>query len=135
MSAGRDKLVRDLVIVQATGVRRVGLLRSVERQFRGLDQRWKKRLERHFRNYCTPNTTLPPEQFKSEGRFPTGGLRSKEVQVFAFKAFQHRLYGVVESVNGIPTFVGMELVEDKKTNRADQDLLRRVARNFAPYSN
>ena len=36
-------------------------------------------------------------------------------------------------LGGIGAFVGMELVTDKKRDKADQALLARVARNSRPY--
>jgi hypothetical protein len=133
MGAGLDRLAQDLIMVQQTGSRRVGLLTEVHAQFEALEVRWKRKLERHFKHYGIPGTTMPKEHFNSEGRHPTGGPRSKEVHIYAFKAFQCRIYGVVVPIRGFPTFAGLELVNDKKKNRADQDLLRRVARRFGQY--
>ena len=75
---------------------------------------------------------MPQEHFKSEGRFPTGGKPSRNVHVFVFKAYQCRIYGVTVPLNGIETFVGMEIV-NKKEDDADQALLLRIARNSRPY--
>jgi hypothetical protein len=47
--------------------------------------------------------------------------------------YQCRIYGVTVQLKGVATFVGMEIVTDKKTDRADQSLLRRVARNSRPF--
>ena len=134
MGAGLDALARTLVMVQNTGCRRVGLLPAVEKAFRSrsVEERYRKRLERHFRNYGIPGTTMPQEHFKSEGRFPTGGKPSRNVHVFVFKAYQCRIYGVTVPLTGIETFVGMEIV-NKKEDDADQALLLRIARNSRPY--
>jgi hypothetical protein len=132
MGAGRDRLIAELIMVQQTGYRWVGLMSDVNREFQRLDKRWRSKLERHFRNYGIQGTTMPQEQFKSEGRFPTGGPESQMLQVYAFKAFQHRIYGATISLEGRETFVGMELVT-KKQDKADQELLRRVAQRFRPY--
>lgn len=120
-------------MVQQTGHRRVGLLRDVHRQFEQLEDRWKRKFENHFKNYGIPNTRMPQEHFNSEGRFGTGGPQSKNIQLFAFKAFQHQIYGVTIPYEGFETFVGLKLITDKKTNKADQRLLKRVAEGFAPY--
>ncbi len=135
MGAGLDALARDLVMVPNTGCRRVGLLSAVDKVFRSrrLDKRYRKRLERYFKNYGIPGTTMPQEHFKSEGRFPTGGRPSRDVHVFVFKAYQCRIYGVTVPLKGVETFIGMEIVTDKKTDVADQELLQRVARNSRPY--
>jgi hypothetical protein len=135
MGAALDALARTLVMVQNAGCRRVGLLPAVEKVFRSrsVEERYRKRLERYFGNYGIPGTTMPQEHFKSEGRFPTGGKPSRDVHVFVFKAYQCRIYGVALPIKGVETFVGMEIVTDKKQDDADQGLLRRVARNSRPY--
>ncbi len=88
---------------------------------------------RHFTNYGIPGITLPPEQFKSEGRYPTGGPQSKDVQVFVFKAFQCRIYGVTTTFQGVETFVGLEILTNKKTDRVSDAFLRGIARKSALY--
>ena len=133
MGIGHDKLVRELVMVQSSGHKHVGLMPDVYKVYVGLDKRWRSKLERHFRNFGIPGTTMPKEHFNSEGRHPTGGKQSKEVQVCAFKAFQHRIYGVVVGIKNVETFVGLKIVEDKKRDRADQELLKRIAQNIGPY--
>lgn len=134
MGAGLDALVRDLIMVQETGRRRVGLLPDVHEVFCELETRWRVRFERYFTTFGTPGLILPPEHFKPEGRFPTGGPKSRDVMVSVFKAYQCRIYGVTVQLNAVATFVGMEIVTNKKTDRADQELLRRVARNSQPFS-
>jgi len=133
MGAGNEELARVLVMVQDTGCRHVGMLPHVHRDFERLDERWRKKLERHFRNYGIEGTSMPPEQFKSEGRHPTGGVRTRDIQLWAFKAFQTRLYGTVVGIRGVQTFAGLELITDKKQQTADQELLKRVAKDFAQY--
>ena len=133
MGAGYERLLGELIMIQDTGQRRVGMLPKAHEEFMACDERWRKKLERHFRNYGVPGTSMPHEHFNSEGRYPTGGPQSRNVQVCAFKAFQHRVYGVVMAVRSFETFVGLKVVEDKKRNRADQELLARVAKSFAPY--
>jgi hypothetical protein len=133
MGAQRDRLIADLVYLQKTGYRWVAMTPEAAKAFRKVDFRWRKRLERHFRNYGVRDATLPPEALASEGRHATGGAGSRDVLVLAFKAFQHRLYGVVTTIGEKKTFIGLRLITDKKTDRADQALLRRVAQDFLPY--
>ena len=133
MGAGRDALARDLVMVQKTGCRRVGLLPAVHKVFRELETRDKSRLERHFNNYGVPGTTLPPEHFKSQGRFPTGGRQSKNVQIFVFKSFQVRIYGVTIRVDGVEIFVGLDILTDKKKDRVEAAFLGRIAQKARSY--
>ena len=132
MGAGHDKLLRDLVMVQDDGCRRVGFLPDAHVDFLAIEERQRKKLERHFRNYGVPGTSMTREHFNSEGRHSIGDVRGKSVHVCVFKAFQDRVYGVVTDVHGVETFVGVKVAR-KKTDRADQALLARVARSFAPY--
>ncbi|MEW2917242.1 hypothetical protein AB1A64_09220 [Ruegeria sp. ANG10] len=67
------------------------------------------------------------EQFKHEGKFPTGNVRGGDVSVYVVKAFQLRVYGGLVRRNGKSMFVCIEAAKKKK-NRADQQQLKRVAR-------
>lgn len=71
---------------------------------------------------------LNDQQFKSEGRFPTGGRKSKNVMVYVAKAFQLRVYGCWS--DGPPRQLKCPEATIKKTNRADQKLLKRVAQSL-----
>jgi len=133
MGANHDRLVRELVMVQADGSRHVGMLPDVHAEFTRVEKRWRKKLEQHFKHYGIPETDMLEEHFKSLGHFPAGNTRDQSVHLFEFKARRHRLYGTIINVASVQTFVGLKLVTDKKTNRADQDLLRRIAKNFAAY--
>jgi len=133
MGTAHDKLVRELVMVQNDGDRRVGMLREVHIAYCGLDERWRKKLENHFRHFGIGNARLPEEHFKSLGRFPIGKPGSPQIQLFEFKAFQVRLYGTIVNVSDAQTFVGTKLIDDKKRNRADQELLKRIATDFSDY--
>jgi hypothetical protein len=130
---GHQELIRKLVMVQQKGFRWVGMLPEVHAEYMNLETRWRGRLDRCFEKFGIPNTTLPAEQFASEGRHPTGGPNSKEVQLYAFKAYQTRLYGVLIGVQRVQTFIGLTLVTNKKQNKADQNLLRRIVKSYAQY--
>lgn len=134
MRAGRDALARDLVMVQTTGSRRVGLLRNVAEVFHGnaVEVRFRARMERHFKWYAE-GVRLLPEAFRSEGRYPTGRPGSREVQVFVFKAFQCRIYGVTRVLDGCEAFVGIEINPRKKQDKVSPGFLRAVAQKAAPY--
>jgi hypothetical protein len=133
MRSGLDALARDLVMVQDTGCRWVGLLPDVSVAFDDLEARWRGRFQASFEKYGIRGAILSPESFMLEGRFPTGGPRSKVVAVYAFKAYQTRIYGVLAPLKGVGTFVGMALKTDKKRNKADQGLMARVAQNSRPF--
>ena len=67
-------------------------------------------------------------QFRNEGRFSTGGKGGKEVQIYAFKAYQLRVYGGLDPNTG--DFICTEIELSKQRNPADQNKLRRAARNL-----
>lgn len=132
MPADRQSLINALKDKQVTGSRRVKLTVEASADFDRVEERRRTKLETHFENFGKPGTTLPEEAFVSEGRFPTGRSDIREVQVFVFKAFQTRLYGVRLHIDNCDTFIGFEM-DKKKRNRADQKLLKRVAKKAAPY--
>lgn len=63
-----------------------------------------------------------------EGRHPSGMSTVPEVLVCAFKHDQYRCYGSRLTYGPIPCFVLIEADESKKNNKADQTLLKRVAK-------
>lgn len=73
---------------------------------------------------------LPAERYKAEGSFPSGSVEVGNVKVWAFKAFQLRLYGVDWNDEGKRTFVVTEM-DVKKRNKANKDKLKQAAKNFA----
>lgn len=75
---------------------------------------------------------MPPDQFKSEGRFPIGDRQGTQVMVFAFKVWQFRVYAAEKHIGGKRTFVCTEVDVAKKKDRADRALLGKAATNFRP---
>ena len=67
-------------------------------------------------------------QFRNEGRFNTGGKSAKEVQISAFKAYQLRVYGGLDPDTG--NFICTEIELSKQRDSADQNKLKRAARNL-----
>lgn len=65
------------------------------------------------------------EMLKSQGRFPDDD--GKQIQIYAFKAYQFRIYGVVEDHFGKPSFVGTTSDPSKKSNQADKGKLKKAA--------
>lgn len=133
MTVASARLKRDIVLVQKTGARHVGLLPPVHTQFEAIDERWRAALKQRFEYYGIPGKTMPREQFNNEGKHVVGNKPRREVQLWAFKAFQHRLYGAILHLDGIATFAGAVLIEDKKRNRADPAVLRKAAGIIAGY--
>ena len=77
------------------------------------------------------NQNLIETQCRSEGRYHTGGTHSKEVQIFAFKSRQVRIYG--GRVPNTRQFICSEIEIAKKRDSANQDKLRRAATNLSSY--
>lgn len=74
-----------------------------------------------------PNDMKNTEQFKHEGKFPALGNPPRRVSVLVAKADQLRLYGGYFAGRE-KTTIRFELLVKKKTNKANQNLLKRVAR-------
>ncbi len=75
---------------------------------------------------------LTPEQFRWEGRFPTGMRDGSKARVGVIKGFQARFYGGVSEVNDRLAFIALEY-DQKKRDQANQKLLRSTARKLGPY--
>lgn len=50
------------------------------------------------------------------------------MQVFAFKAWQWRLYGGLTTINKVRYFVGVVVDPSKKKDKADQAILKKAAK-------
>lgn len=74
-----------------------------------------------------PSSLGNPEQFKREGRFPSGKASVGDIPVYAVKAFKLRVYGGMLKGAGEPTFVCIE-AKKKTRNKADRKVLERVAK-------
>lgn len=68
---------------------------------------------------------LNNEQFKAEGRFACSG--GKKAMVYVAKSYQLRIYGCFQK--GPPRALMCSEGVFKKNNKADQKLLKRVAKN------
>lgn len=79
--------------------------------------------------YCG-GQNLTKKQWNSEGRFSSG--KHKDVGLVAIKDYQLRLYGFVRSVNGKKSLILLG-VDVKKTDRANQKLLKRIAKRCGDY--
>lgn len=113
----------------------VWLLEAANREFEKLtartDQNGRqaaKTIRRYFDRFAEhgPSRLDSAKMFKPLGKFPDG--TGSKVQLFEFKAFQWRLYGVLRDFRGGRAFVGVEVDPDKKKDKADQALLQRCAK-------
>lgn len=84
-----------------------------------------------FSNYVDYFRRMGQDQFKKEGNFPDG--HGGSIAVWAFKAFQWRLYGGMGDVAGRRCFVGVAVDSDKKRDRADQELLKTAAKRLGEF--
>ncbi len=90
----------------------------------------RRHLARYFERFCEIGPeSLGPEKFKREDSLPDG--RGGHVSVYTFKPFKWRLYGGILTVARKRCFVGTRVDPDKKQDKADQQLLRAVAKDIA----
>ena len=66
-----------------------------------------------------------------EGRHSSGSPNVADVQVLAFKADQYRCYGGYLHYGPVTCFVLVEADDAKQQNKADQAILKRVAKKLA----
>lgn len=79
-------------------------------------------LPRYFGRYAN-GQRLSDQQFKPQGQKRSG---QHTMQVWEFKGFQYRIYGVVVNVAGKRTFIGTEPDPKKKDNKADASIVQRA---------
>lgn len=72
------------------------------------------------------------EQLRLEGRFPNGKKDGGRVAVWAVKSHQVRVYGGTVNIKGRAVFLCVEHAQ-KKTDKADQKQLERVARVLGEF--
>lgn len=83
-------------------------------------------VQRYFDRFAEMGpSAFSAEMFKSQGRFPD--LQGKKVQVFGFKAYQFRVYGLVEQHLARSAFVGTTCDPSKKQNKANKQKLEKAA--------
>jgi hypothetical protein len=79
-------------------------------------------IEAAMRAWCRFGpANIPDKRFKFETRYESGG---KGVRIDAFKGRHVRLYGATVEVDGKPMFLVTGRDMSKKTNAADQELLK-----------
>lgn len=98
------------------------LLEKAKKALEQLDDQSIGSLQAYLNTYGNegPSTMIELRWLRPEGRHGGG----RHVWAIAYK--QVRLYGGELTLDGLRTFVGVEIVK-KKTRRADQELLHRVA--------
>jgi hypothetical protein len=80
------------------------------------------KIEATMRAYCDRGPQdLPPDRFKFEEQYESGG---KMTRIEAFKARHVRIYGACGHLGGRPVFLITGTDAAKKTEAADQKILR-----------
>lgn len=111
------------------------VIRFLAREVRGANARHVRKvghtLEAVRRNGLAgvSNSTL----FVREEKFPSGQPGMSDIAVYAAKSWQLRVYGKLIRINGDSVFMCPEGTI-KRTNRADQDQLARVAKVLGKYN-
>lgn len=72
---------------------------------------------------------LDKGKFRFEARLPAGDKKGTQIAIYAFKAWQLRVYGSFVGT----TFVATEIDIAKKANVADPRILRSAAKKLAPF--
>ncbi|MEE8630224.1 MULTISPECIES: hypothetical protein [Methylobacterium] len=93
------------------------------------DVQRRTKLKKHFEEFVTNGPArLGEDHFRREGAFADG--RGASVAIWVFKVWQWRLYGAILPIRGVQCFVGVKVDPSKKRNKADQDLLKAVAKEI-----
>jgi hypothetical protein len=123
----------DLITVVTGAKYDVVVVQSVARVFQKLAADRRAALKRVMEIFAREGPKdLPPTQYRFEGRHPSGSPKVPEMAVYAFKAWQTRVYGSVVQLKK-STFIGTEIDDSKKQDKADPECLKRAARAAAAY--
>jgi hypothetical protein len=110
--------------------------KEYDRLIAGTDERslrQQRTLSRYLKAFCDLETPhLNDEQFKKEASFSVGG--GNKIAIWAFKAWQWRLYGAILSLGGRKTFIGARVDADKKQNKANREMMEAAAKEIAALS-
>ncbi|ANH06258.1 hypothetical protein [Shinella sp. HZN7] len=121
----------DLVEVCVGKTFRVFMTKGVAKRFDKTDAKERARCRAWMMRFAEDgHELLDDTKLKNEGHFSTGDKAGTKVAVWAFKAWQLRVYGGVVPGN---IFVCTEIDDSKKQNSADRDLLKAAAKKLAPY--
>lgn len=106
---------------------------DVAKEVEKLEPNRRHRLLAVMEKFAEYGFRMPKEQFRSEGRFGIGDPSGKEIQIFAFKGWQVRVYAGELPRGGQRTLICTAIDPAKKTDGADQALLRTAARRMKPF--
>lgn len=122
----------DKLIDVSVGERfRVSMTPHVHKQYQRADAKARARCEKWMRFFAEDgHEYLDDKKLKHEGKFPSGKPGGTDLAIWAFKAWQLRVYGGV--VNG-NHFIATEIDIAKKQDAADQAALKSAAKKLAEF--
>lgn len=104
---------------------------QVAKQFAKVDARERARCQKWMSFFAEDgHDFLDDKKLKHEGKYPTGQKSGTKVSIWAFKAWQVRVYGGVAKGN---VFVATEIDTSKKQDAADRELLESAAKKLAEF--
>ncbi len=104
---------------------------SVHKEFMKAAAKERARCEKWMRFYAEDGMEfLDKEKLRHEGKFSTAQKGGTPHSIWAFKAWQLRVYGGVVKGNH---FICTEIDASKKQDEASQSLLKTAARKLAHY--
>lgn len=110
---------------------KLSLTKAVSKRLAKADARFRVRIGKWMESYSEDGRMyLDDTKMKKEGDFPVGRPGVPDVGIYAFKAYQLRVYGGVVDGNH---FIATEIELAKKKDQADQKKLARAAKKLAPY--
>lgn len=123
MSDGNEESLDDLECdcLASAKTAQVAIARNIKNDYDNLTYQQLGRFQRILEMWCQEHN-LPPTMWNSnEGRSPV-----YKVLIQAAKITKVRLYGFVRSVQGVKTFIIVDLDPAKKQNKADPIVLKRA---------
>lgn len=121
--------MRDLIDVVIGRRFRVSMTRQVQKTYLKGNAQHRFRCEKWMRFFADDGHELLDDQkLKREGKFPSGQRGGTDITIWAFKAWQIRVYGGI--VNG-NHFIATEVDIAKKQDSADQATLKSAAKKLA----
>ncbi|NTG19408.1 hypothetical protein G6L00_03055 [Agrobacterium rhizogenes] len=105
---------------------------EVYEQFQSAETDRRARILKWMKFYADDgHELLDNDKFRYEGKFSTSDKSGTKVSIYAFKAWQTRVYGgLVKSA----IFVCTEIDLSKKRDLADQKLLKAAAKKLSKYN-
>jgi hypothetical protein len=118
--------LREYEVVVEAANRRVVMNVGLEKEYRKIATKDKATLRRWMELWCDDvDGAIPDTRLKAQHRY--ADAQGRNVLIFAFKAYQARLYGFIREIEGKLTFLITAADSDKKDDGADQKVLDRAS--------